>query len=90
MTDCNRDIDCRTAVEKLWDYLDEELTPERMDDVRRHLERCKSCLPHHEYGRVFLAALAAARESEARAPDGLRLRVMESLRAAGLGVRVDS
>jgi anti-sigma factor (TIGR02949 family) len=83
MTDCNRDIDCRTAVQQLWDYLDEELTPERMDDVRRHLERCKKCLPHHEYGRVFLAALATVRESETHAPEALRVRVMETLRAAG-------
>jgi len=83
MTDCNRDIDCRTAVQQLWDYLDEELTPERMDEVRRHLERCGSCLPHHEYGKIFLAALSTARESEAKAPDALRIRVMETLRAAG-------
>jgi anti-sigma factor (TIGR02949 family) len=82
MTDCKRDIDCRTAVQKLWDYLDEELTPERMDDVRRHLERCGQCLPHHDYARVFLTALSSA-EGETRAPDALRHRVMESLRAAG-------
>ena len=83
MTDCNRDIDCRTAVQKLWDYLDDELTPERMDDVRRHLERCGSCLPHHDYARVFLAALSAAREGEARAPEALRRRVIDNLRAVG-------
>ena len=83
MTDCNRDIDCRSAVEQLWDYLDEELTPERMDDVRRHLERCGDCLPHHDFGRAFLAALASAREGEARAPETLRRRVLETLRAAG-------
>jgi mycothiol system anti-sigma-R factor len=85
MTDCPREIDCRTAVQQLWDYLDEELTPERMDEVRHHLERCARCLPHHDYARVFLAALAAAREGGPRAPDVLRRRVMESLRAAGLG-----
>ena len=83
MTDCNREIDCRTAVQQLWDYLDEELTPERMDDVRRHLERCGSCLPHHDYARVFLAALSSAREGDARAPETLRRRVMENLRAVG-------
>lgn len=82
MSDC-REIDCRTAVQQLWDYLDQELTPERMDDVRGHLERCKSCLPHHDFARAFLAALAAAKESEARAPEALRKRVMDNLRAAG-------
>ena len=83
MADCNREIDCRTAVQQLWDYLDEELTPERMAEVRRHLERCGSSLPHHDYARVFLAALSAAREGDARTPDALRTRVMENLRAAG-------
>jgi mycothiol system anti-sigma-R factor len=82
MSDC-REIDCRTAVQQLWDYLDQELTPERMNDVRGHLERCKSCLPHHDYAQAFLAALSAAKESEARAPDALRRRVMDNLRAAG-------
>ena len=82
MSNC-RDIDCRTAVQQLWDYLDEELTPERMNDVRGHLERCKSCLPHHDYARAFLAALSEAKKNDARAPDALRKRVMDNLRAAG-------
>lgn len=85
MSECPRDIDCRTAVQQLWDYLDEELTPERMDEVRAHLERCGGCLPHHDYGRAFLSALSAARESDVRAPDALRRRVLESLREAGFG-----
>jgi mycothiol system anti-sigma-R factor len=84
MTDCKDGIDCRTAVQQLWDYLDDELTPERMSDVRRHLDRCGRCLPHHDYARVFLAALSSARNGEARAPDELRRKVMDTLRAAGL------
>ena len=83
MTDCPREIDCRTAVQKLWDYLDQELTPERMAEVQGHLDRCASCLPHHDYARMFLAALSEAREDDVRAPALLRRRVMENLRAAG-------
>lgn len=83
MTDCPRDIDCRTAVQQLWDYLDEELTPERMAEVRGHLARCAQCLPHHDYAHTFLTALSEARERDVRAPDLLRRRVMECLRAAG-------
>ncbi len=83
MTDCNRELDCRTAVQQLWDYLDHELTPERMAEVRRHLERCGQCLPHHDYGRTFLSALSEARENDVKAPDLLRRRVLDSLRAAG-------
>lgn len=83
MTECHGEIDCRSAVQQLWDYLDDELTPERMNDVRRHLEKCARCLPHHNYARAFLAALASARDGEARAPDVVRHRVIETLRAAG-------
>ena len=85
MTDCPHEIDCRTAVQQLWDYLDHELTPERMAEVRGHLERCAKCLPHHDYARTFLVALSEARESDLRAPDVLRRRVMDSLRSAGFG-----
>jgi len=83
MTDCPREIDCRTAVQQLWDYLDQELTPERMAEVRGHLDRCADCLPHHDYACTFLAALSEARERDVRAPDLLRRRVMDRLRAAG-------
>ena len=30
MSECNHEIDCRTAVQQLWDYLDHELTAERI------------------------------------------------------------
>ena len=83
MTDCSHEIDCRTAVQQLWDYLDQELTPERMAEVRGHLDRCAKCLPHHDYANTFLSALSEARDADAKAPDVLRRRVMESLRAAG-------
>ena len=83
MSDCPRDsVDCRSAVQKLWDYLDEELTPERMDAVREHLERCGSCLPHHDYARAFLEALTTARPATC-APTALRQSVLEKLREAG-------
>ena len=84
MSDCNSEIDCRTAVQQLWDYLDEELTPERMDDVRRHLERCGSCLPHHDYAPRVSCRTGRRRETATPGrPTPLRHRVMENLRAAG-------
>ena len=83
MTSRTDDIDCRIAVQQLWDYLDEELTDDRMEAVRRHLESCAKCLPHHVFAQSFLAALAAAREPDRRAPEALRLRVLGSLQSAG-------
>jgi anti-sigma factor (TIGR02949 family) len=76
-------IDCRTAIRQLWDYLDTELTDDRMAQVRAHLEICKDCLPHHQFGHPFLEALRRTRDERA-APPQVRQRVLERLRQAGM------
>ena len=76
-------IDCTTAVQQLWDFLDEELTVERMAAVQAHLEQCAACLPHAQFAERFLAALQSTRESRP-CPASVRRKVIESLAAAGL------
>ena len=76
-------VDCGTAMSRLWDYLDQELTPDTMLAVRRHLDECGSCHPHAEFAERFLDALARCRCMDPM-PETLRERVMESLRKAGL------
>ena len=78
------DIDCLTAIRQLWDYLDEELTPDREAMVRQHLQKCARCLPHHDFGRQFLDAVRATRE-ERLMPAEVKARVMEMLAGAGFG-----
>jgi len=75
-------IDCQTAVRQLWDYLDEELNDQRMDEVRQHLETCKHCLPHAEFGQRFIQALSGARDRHVM-PPSVRSQVMSALAAAG-------
>lgn len=82
MPDESTAVDCRTAVGQLWDYLDEELSEERMLAIREHLMRCEHCLPHHEFARRFLEALKATREEELMPPE-VRRRVMELLAESG-------
>ncbi len=77
------DINCRDAIDQLYDFLDGELTEERMQEMREHLDRCSGCHPHYDFERAFLAAVAASRE-RGGCPAAVRQRVMESLRAAGL------
>lgn len=77
------DPDCVAAVRQLWDFLDDELTDERMAAVREHLRDCSACLPHAEFGERFLAALHETREDRT-CPAVVRARVLEALRAAGL------
>lgn len=80
MTDIQSD--CERAMRQLWDYLDEELTNERMSDVREHLMSCSRCLPHHDFERAFLQALASTRGDHVMPPE-LRGRVLGALRQAG-------
>lgn len=75
-------IDCRTAVQRLWDYLDQELDAERMAEVTAHVARCAACGEHFQFARTFLSALSASRRD---VPDAqaLRTRVVEALRREG-------
>jgi anti-sigma factor (TIGR02949 family) len=76
-------MDCEQVVRTLWDYLDGELTDERMNEVRAHLKACRGCFPHFDFERAFLDALAKSKEEQA-APDELRRKVVAKLRKAGL------
>ena len=77
------EVDCDMAIAQLWDYLDGELTPERMTAVKLHLERCSHCLPHAIFGEKFLKALHDC-SGPCDMPEDLRTRVMERLRSEGL------
>jgi anti-sigma factor (TIGR02949 family) len=86
MPDDVREMDCRSAVRQLWDYLDGELNDEVVAEVRRHLELCERCLPHEEFGRRFLAALHASRGRQLM-PSEVRHHVLAALGEAGFEKR---
>lgn len=82
MTEHDR-LNCRAAMAQLWDYLDEELTEDRMEAVKEHLSACRSCLPHEEFAKAFLDAIGSCRP-EGEMPAEVRARVMRRLRDEGL------
>jgi mycothiol system anti-sigma-R factor len=69
-------------MSQLWDYLDDELTQERMGAIRRHLAECSRCHPHAEFAERFLEALGRCRCQE-EMPEYVRERVLERLRDLG-------
>jgi anti-sigma factor (TIGR02949 family) len=75
-------IDCDAVVRELWDFLDEELSPERVALIEAHAALCAHCGPHVRLGRAFKSALRTARR-EVTAPAALGLRVREVLRTQG-------
>ena len=79
-------VDCGAAMRQLFDFLDDELTPERMTEVRAHLARCSSCYPNYNFEKLFLEAVAATR-CRSEAPEALRSRIVTALREAGFSSR---
>ena len=77
-------LDCASVMRQLWDYLDAELTPEGLDEIRVHLEMCQRCYPQYEFERSFLDAIAARRRTHSD-PGTLRAKLLEALQAKGLG-----
>ena len=75
-------IDCKTAVQQLWDYLDQELDESRVAEVRQHLETCRPCLQHADFDRRFLEALGQVRELHLM-PPAAKSHVMAALADAG-------
>lgn len=75
-------INCDEVMRQLWDYLDGELTPERVDAIEAHLAMCKRCFPHAEFERSFLRAMSQIRREPA---DGSALadRVRRALQGVG-------
>ena len=76
-------LDCHDAMAVLWDFLDGELTEERVAAVRAHLDACRPCLEHHDFEKAFLQALATAHRTDV-APAALRRHVEATLRNQSL------
>ena len=44
-------MSCREVIEHLWDYLDGELAPERVEEIAAHLAECARCYPQYRLDR---------------------------------------
>ncbi len=73
-------VSCRELIEQLWDYLDAELPPERMQELAAHLAECARCYPQYRFEFAFLEALARQRERLPGPPQALvnQLRLLIS------------
>lgn len=75
-------IDCDAVMRQLWDFLDGELTVERMAEIEAHVVMCGRCAPQVAFERSFKAAVRSSRD-DGIDTSKLRDRVCESLRALG-------
>ncbi len=75
-------MDCHDCVERLYAFLDTELTEAEISQIRVHLEGCDDCDENFVFEARFLEQLRECCTSDV-APADLRRRVIAKLRAAG-------
>lgn len=78
-------MECREAIERLWEYLDDELAAKEAEAVHGHLAGCPSCRPHCRFDRAFLILLTRSLSAAHPAPAGLREAIRRRLAATHPG-----
>jgi mycothiol system anti-sigma-R factor len=71
------ETDCKEAVERLYHFLDGELTEERRAVIQRHLDACSDCIEAFEFELELRTAIA--RGCQETVPESLRVRVFEAI-----------
>jgi len=75
--------DCNETIERLYHYLDGELTQERRVQIQRHLEECSPCLQAVGFEQELRVVIA--RRCTDRVPDELKERIKSALEAESKG-----
>lgn len=73
-----RSLECREAIEHLYEYFDRELTPEIRAEVERHLQACTGCHRHFEFEGAFLRFLEARARGRGASPE-IKRRILREL-----------
>ena len=63
-------LSCEETFRRLDDYLDRELSPDEMEAVRRHLERCAICAAEYRFDETVLRQVRE-KIAHVKAPPGL-------------------
>jgi len=52
-------IPCSEAVKRLWEYLDDAISPEEQESIEKHLAFCRTCCGELEFAKELRAFLAS-------------------------------
>lgn len=69
--------DCENALRDLYQYLDGEMTQERCEHIRVHIEECGPCLEAFDFESELRELVA--RSCQCEAPKELRDRVAQAI-----------
>ncbi|HEY7634072.1 MAG TPA: zf-HC2 domain-containing protein [Gemmatimonadales bacterium] len=68
-------MECSEVERRLWEYLDDELSPKEAGAIGVHLGGCRCCRPAYNCNRAFLERLAHCRLAKGPAPPSLIERI---------------
>ncbi len=74
----SHDWDCSAVIDRVFFFLDNELDRADCGQIQQHLEECGPCLAKYDLERTVKTLVA--RSCSEKAPDGLRDRVLLSIR----------
>ena len=78
MTQQPRQIDCHDVLDVLYEYLDGELTAERVEEVKAHLANCAPCMALTTFEQAFVRFLEVRMQART-APDALKKRILDEM-----------
>jgi len=82
MSNAPANIDCHEAADRLYEYLDRELTPEVEAAVRAHLTDCEVCFKLAGFETAYLRFLEIRTQTQGASP-ALKRRILDSLLGEG-------
>ncbi|MBK6873635.1 MAG: mycothiol system anti-sigma-R factor [Kineosporiaceae bacterium] len=69
------ETDCREVLERVYEFLDGEMTDHDVAKIRQHLDECSPCLTQYDLDLMLKALVRRSCVCET-APDSLRSRIM--------------
>jgi len=72
------ELPCDAVIERIYEFLDGELTTDVDAKIRDHLGKCRTCYPHFRHEEVYLRFLERRAQIE-KAPPSLRRRIFKQL-----------
>lgn len=70
--------ECNETIARLYTFLDGELTQDRKEQIRRHLDECSPCLEAFEFESELRSMIAS--KTRDRCPEALRNRIAAILK----------
>ncbi len=79
--------DCSEVLDRVFFFLDNELDQADCADIQRHLDECGPCLAKYDLERTVKTLVA--RSCTEVAPEGLRQRVLLSIKQVSVRITTD-